>query len=348
MPATTINERFLDYQVAQAIRWIRFGNRQSKIAMQIMGGVDQQLKRLLLDPPGGEYTQARLVALKTQIESLMTTVHDGEIKPMIEDMVKDVAMTVGDQETSTFKRILPAGLDVTTPNLGVLQTAVLTNPFQGATVDEWIAELGRNDLNRVWRTTLDGIIQGKTTDALVRDVIGSQSLRYKDGVREVSRRGMDALIRTSITHATNVGRQAVWEANDDLVSAVRWVSTLDSRTTPICRDLDGQTWPVNDGPRPPAHLRCRSTTVAVLKSWKELGYQVDELPAGTRAAMDGQVPSDLTYWDWFKQTDESNQEEVLGPSRFKMWKDGTIPDPTEFTNDQGRLYTLEELKRRHG
>jgi len=39
-----------------------------------------------------------------------------------------------------------------------------------------------------------------------------------------------------------------------------WVSVLDSGTTDICRSLDAKTFEVGKGPKPPMHVRCRSTT----------------------------------------------------------------------------------------
>ena len=38
----------------------------------------------------------------------------------------------------------------------------------------------------------------------------------------------------------------------------QWVSVLDSRTTEICEDLDGQVFVIGAGPLPPMHINCRS------------------------------------------------------------------------------------------
>ena len=137
-------------------------------------------------------------------------------------------------------------------------------------------------------------------------------------MREVSRRGVTALVRTSINHATNQGRNEVWKENEDVIGHVEWISTLDTRTTPICRVRDGKTGPVkptdNYKPppgrkalkpqmaRPPAHPNCRSTTVAITKSWKELGFDFEELDPGTRSSLDGRVPEDMNYFDWLSST----------------------------------------------
>lgn len=358
----SINERFMDFQVAQQVRWIRLMNRDVSEALKILKSVEAQLAAAIQNASMDDapYTTARANALRVQITNIIEAMH-ARLAPVLMDNVRDAAILAAEIEEAAFKRMLPAGLDVTTPNLGVLQTAGTTTPFNGAVMPDWIEQLKRADVQRTWRTILDGITSGTTNDDLIKQVLGTRSLRYKDGVREVTRRGAEALVRTSINHATNQGRQAVWAANDALLSGVRWVSTLDTRTTPICQENDGKVGPVSpsdtwkppagaerlDPPmaRPPAHPNCRSTTVAVVKSWKELGFDMNELPAGTRASMDGQVPASLTYYDWLARQSAKTQREVLGPTRLQLWKEGGIT-PDRFQNDKGRQFTLAELRNR--
>jgi SPP1 gp7 family putative phage head morphogenesis protein len=357
----SVNDRLLDFQVAQQIKWIRYGNRESAEALKILNRVDSQLTEALrsVDLENMRFTEARAVALKAQVTELINATH-ARLAPAISESARDATVVAAEAETAAFKRILPAGLDVTTPNLGVLQTAASLKPFNGAVLGDWVNQLRENDLKRTWSTILDGITSGTTTDDLIRTLNGTRSLGYKDGVREVTRRGTEALVRTSINHATNTGRQMVWEANSDIIKGVRWVATLDTRTTPICQHRDGRVGPVTDAAgweppegaarldppmaRPPAHPNCRSTTVAVTKSWRELGFDMDELPPGTRASMDGQVPGNLTYYDWLRRQSEDVQKDVLGPTRLALWKEQGIK-PERFVNDKGRLLTLDQLRK---
>ena len=62
-----------------------------------------------------------------------------------------------------------------------------------------------------------------------------------------------------------------------------------------------------------------------------------------RASKDGYVSSKVTFEDWLEEQDEKTQREVLGTTRFKMFKDGTkIKDFV----DRGEILTLEELKKK--
>ena len=359
----SINERFMDFQVAQQVRWIRLQNREVREALKILRRVELNLKTIIQNSGLGEdirFTEARLNALRTQVSNLIHTL-DAELTPVLVDNVKEASIAAAEVEQAAFKRILPAGLDVTTPNLGVLQTAATTSSFNGASITEWSKAFHRSLTETTWHSIVDGITSGTTNADLVRELLGTSSAKIKGGALQARRRGLEALVRTSINHATNQGRQMVWEANTDLIKSVRWVSTLDTRTTPICRERDGKVGPVSDDPdwtppqgadrleprfaRPPAHPNCRSTTVAITKSWKELGFDVEDLPPATRASMDGQVPASTTYFEWLNRQSAATQNEALGPARMKLWREGGVT-PDRFQNDAGRYYTLAELKRR--
>ena len=172
-------------------------------------------------------------------------------------------------------------------------------------------------------------------------MIGTKALNYTDGVTALNKRQAQALVSTAVAHTANEARQTFYGANDDLIKGVQWISTLDARTTPICQSRDGTIYPVDSGPRPPAHFRCRSSTAPVLKSYKELGIDLDEAPAGTRASMDGQVPEAETYQSWLKKKPAAFQDEVLGPTRAKLFREGMELD--RFVDQSGKEYTFNQL-----
>jgi hypothetical protein len=77
----------------------------------------------------------------------------------------------------------------------------------------------------------------------------------------------------------------------------------------------------------------------VLRSAKELGIQNPKF-TGT--------PADkLTYNDWLKRQRAEIQDQVLGKTRAQLFRDGKV-DVEKFTNNRGRLLTLQELMKREG
>lgn len=361
----SVNEAIFDYQVAQQIRWLRLGQRSIGEILKTMNGLDDAIERVLRESNIGQGTFRRrqLEALRNQIAGVQRAWHDGTLRPFVTRTVSEVRDLAARGEEALLRRVMqpvlttraatwPQGIvDVVTPNVGALNALSDPNHYRnmvnGSTLGDWISQLRDNDVRRTWGRVSEGILSGETTDDIVRGVRGSQSLRYRDGVREVTRRGTATLVRTSVNHAQNAGRQLVWEANADLINGIQWVSTLDTRTTPICRSRDGKVYGLEEGPRPPAHPNCRSTTIPVTKSWEELGLQEADLPPATRASMNGQVPRETTYYEWLNRQAPDVQREAVGPTRFRMWKENGV-NPERFYRDDGYTYTIDELRQRMG
>jgi SPP1 gp7 family putative phage head morphogenesis protein len=166
-----------------------------------------------------------------------------------------------------------------------------------------------------------------------------------DGILQVDRHHAAVLVQTSVADVAAKARELVYGKNEDLVKSVQWVATLDARTCEECMGYDGQTFKVDDGPRPPAHANCRCTTVPVLKSWREMGVDLDEFE-GARASLDGQVADTVTYGTWLKGQPMAVVREALGATRARLFMDGGLT-VDRFTDRFGRSLTLAQLKVRN-
>ena len=80
----------------------------------------------------------------------------------------------------------------------------------------------------------------------------------------------------------------------------------------------------------------------VLKSYRELGVDIDELPPGVRASMDGAVPQYTTWRDVVAKADAKRQDAILGPTRAGLYRNGMSVDAMV---KDGKVLTLKELKR---
>jgi len=360
----TLNELLNNFQVAQQIRWVRVANRNTREITERMARLDAQLTAFLQSQDLTQFVRVRAQAVQRQVSAILDRFYRQEITPFLEHQLNGTSRQSSQTEAELIRRALTSigiDLDVITPNPGVVATSASAMPFNGFPLNDWINGLKTSDFNRTWSTIQDGMVSGRTNQEIVRDVVGSSSLRFKDGAREASRNGAKTLVRTMTNHAASQGRQAVWEENEDIIRAVQWVATLDTRTSPVCRQRDGRVGPVTSGDdfkmkqgekalhppnaRPPAHPNCRSTTVAVTKSFRELGFDVDDVRPETRASMDGKVSSDLTYFEWLNKQSKAAQVDALGEKRFKLWKEGGVA-PERFVNDEGRQFTLDELERK--
>lgn len=180
-----------------------------------------------------------------------------------------------------------------------------------------------------------GAALGETTPAIAQRL---------NSLYQVQRDQATALVRTATNHIATTARVETLKANDDILQGMRRVATLDSRTSLYCMSIDQTIIPL-DGPRPPYHWNCRTTLIPVLKP-----EYAREIPCSTRPSVgsDGTKPvrSNTSYQEWLERQSVACQREVLGPSRYELFKKGDLP-LERFTDSNGRTLNLEQLRQRH-
>ena len=195
---------------------------------------------------------------------------------------------------------------------------------------------------RIAAVVRQGVAQGLTNAQIRQRVIGTKKAGYNDGIVGASVRSGDALVRMAAQHVSSVARQAVAEENADIVAGVRMVATLDSRTSSVCRSLDGRVFPVDSGARPPFHINCRTSFVLVLKA-EYAGREAQ----GKRASAGGAVSDGLSYYEWLGKQPAAFQDEVLGRTRGALFRSGGL-SAKQFADWQldrrFRPRTLDELR----
>lgn len=220
-------------------------------------------------------------------------------------------------------------VDLTLPAPAQVFTAAFAQPLsvEGPDQGKLLASFYRDwtDRNKVRITNAIRLAaaQGQTTEQLVRRIRGTRAVKYRDGLIEATRRDVTMMARTALQHIAVQSREATWEANAQVIRGVEWVSVLDSRTSPMCRGLDGQIFDRKKGPRPPIHVGCRSTVVPVLKG------RLRELQGGGTQFARGEdgptrVSANLDYYDWLKTQSAEFQDSVIGSKRGKLLREGGL------------------------
>lgn len=174
-----------------------------------------------------------------------------------------------------------------------------------------------------------------------------------------NRRELQTIVQSALSHTAQTARQSFTDANEDIVKAVAWTSTLDSKTSEICRIRDKKQYTPDSKHKPighkipwlqgpgRSHMTCRSTSTPVVKSWQELGINAADMPAGTRASMDGQVPAETTYAQWFARQSAARQDEIVGTTRGALFRKGELAFD-KFYDDRGTWLSIEELRAKVG
>lgn len=201
----------------------------------------------------------------------------------------------------------------------------------------WASD-GMNFSDRVWKskTTMVNdlhqeltrtIIQGKSPDEAIRHMTKYLQDKGKNAKYQAGRLVM--------TEQAFISSAAQKDAFTDLdVEEFEIVATLDSRTSEICQEMDGQHFPMKDFQpgvtAPPFHVWCRSTTVP---------YFDDEWSGGERAARgeDGKtyyVPSDMTYPEWKESLVDGQTDDLQ-----EVVSDGIMKDKPKTLSEK-----IQEIK----
>ena len=206
------------------------------------------------------------------------------------------------------------------------QGAMITLP-NGQTVQKAFRGIATSSAEKLDLAVRSGVFSGETLDQISRRLIGRLSFSQRGNVKQIAAAGgeitklanhqIQTIVRTSVNQVTNQASQAVYAANKKVAPKYEYVATLDSRTSAICQRLDGQTFDYNNGPTPPQHFNCRSTTVPVMDfDGLQKKYPSLEKPPTTqlvsRPSATGRVPQGTQYGDWLLNQDKKLQIKTLG------------------------------------
>lgn len=219
-----------------------------------------------------------------------------------------------------------AGERVAHPSVSGLLKTLRHDRVVGRLVTEWGADVGAATFRRVRDRLRTGMSDDDATREDVLDaVVGTRELKYRDGAFSRTRADVEGLIRTVSTRATVLAKTTLFELNPSVYDREQWCSLLDGSTSSPCRANDAKVFKLGEGPRPPAHWACRSTV---------LGLLVGQVP-----------PRRETYEGWLRRQTRDVQDEVLGATQAKLWRDGGVK-LDRFVDRSGESYTLEELRSR--
>ena len=312
--------------------------------------IDQSVTARLANRDLTEFSRDRLNQLLLSVQSDMAI-----LAQEFTNTVAAQSIDLADYESGFEVRALGqvAAADFAIPTAAALQFAVFNNPLtilgadNGKLLKPFVKGLTQRTLDRVSGAISAGCYEGQTTNQILQAVRGTRANKFTDGVLFQMNNAAKTITRTALQHAAVQSREQVWQNNADIVKAVKWVSTLDSRTSPQCRTLDGQQFPIDKGPRPPIHPNCRSTIVAVLDDRFSF---LREGATRTARGPDGKVvsvPADQTYYGWLKKQPAAFQDSAIGKSRGALLRRGGLTSE-KFTKLQlGKNFepmTLDEMK----
>lgn len=346
----TVNEEILDQSLRHALFLQRLASNEAATILKFLE--DLALPRIaaeLADISDAE-TKARLRQIERTIREILKTSFQKTAAETNRRMVR-LVKTEAQAGLNILETSVPVKINWNFPSPEQLK-AIVNTPIRGRLLDEFWKNLERGTQDRVIAEFRIAMLEGQSVTNMVRRIQGTRKAGYTDGIWRTTKHEVTSFVRTAANHIANKAREELHAANDDIISHVLWVSTLDARTTEICASMDGKTFAVGEGVRPPLHYNCRSIVVPIVKSWKELGIDLAAPPPGTRAAknytsldkaLDGSYPATTTYGDWLKKQPKDVQDAVLGKDKAELFRRGTVPLQS-FSDQKGKLLSLKQLE----
>lgn len=373
----TVNEQLLDALIRHQTYLLRYSAGLRNRMLSILGATEEDMMMRIRDKlrnSKGLTTPVevrRMEALIEAIDKLRGSAWKDANTLLINEMGE-----LGYQEPIHVQNLIstvsPVLVETVLPPARQLRAIVNSRPFEGALLRDWAEGLRMEDLRRIKGQIQVGMLAGEGSDVIAGRVAN---------VLNTTVRQVEAISRTAVQHIANNARNDFMAENVDVITAELFVATLDSRTTPVCRANDGKTFPVGKGPRPPLHIACRSLRVAAFdgevlgkrpakaSTEKQLLREYtaandlqkvssrSDLPRGTRTNYDawarkrireltGQVPRAESYQTWLSKQTNSFQEDVLGVTKAKLFREGGLK-LDKFVAADGTELTLEQLARKH-
>lgn len=285
----TGNEKLQDRSLRHQVGVRRFSSHEIGQAMTLLAKSDKELtsklrKRLeALEGRPLDFTSERFKLLRDDIRGLRKEMMKQARTSIRKDLL-ELGMMEQDFEKRIFQTSVPVELNFATASASTIASSIRTKAFAGGanaarTLQQWFDTVSRADQRRIMEAVQLGLVQEETVDQIVSRVKGTSSAAFENGTLAQTRRNMQAVVRTSISHVVNASREEFFKANEDVIAALRWTSVLDGRTSLICIGRDGKMTSMGDSTpgaippgkqleppsaRPPAHPNCRSLMIAVL------------------------------------------------------------------------------------
>lgn len=383
--AETANEQLRDAVIRHQTFLLRTAgglrNRMNGLLRETEDDIAMRIRDRLRDNTGLRSVREtkRLEALQTSIRAIRQESWDKANKILTEDLT-ELALSEPERIAAMMQTVAPVQLATTLPDRRQLRAIITSRPFQGRLLREWAAKMADDDIRLIHNQIRLGMVAGEPSPDIARRVVGTARANGADGILEMSRRQVEAVVRTAVQHTANNARADFVRENADIIETETYTATLDSRTTPICRANDGKVFEIGKGPQPPLHINCRSVRVPTIspgfgaeRPQKPVTERMlvreyaernnlgdissrDGLPRGTKGGFDkfarrrtrelvGPIPASTSYQVWLRQQSAEFQNDTLGVTKAKLFRDGGL-QLDKFVHRNGDELTLAELARK--
>ena len=373
---------FDDYVVrATDLQKLTAGQRTKVIAFLQKLEKDLVIELAQADLPGYQMTAYRETRLRTLLDSTKATIRrayadiskvsGADMRTLVQAESQYVQKSINDL----------VGVDLASTSLSPAQLNAIADDtmIMGAPSSEWWSRQSDAVAQKFADVIRLGVAKGDTNSEIRRSAlmqVDSLAATNADALVRTSVQTISSQARVDSMQANDDVVSAIQQHSTlDSRTTLICIAYSGQRYTndDEHRSLDNLPF-VNDGGSKngiPRHWGCRSYFIPIVKSWADLsrsglktggrpavdidayfrsrlarrGFTEKQIAATVRnaqASMDGSVPDSLNYEQWLRTKPEAFQIQQLGPTRYKLWKQGKLPF-THLVDRSGEPMSVEDL-----
>jgi len=321
--------------------------------------------------------KTRSIETKKQLKGILKSIEDAHttFKAAINDSLIETVATTGKEMSKGMVNILSwdgkdKSFNVPANRVKKTLNAIENVPIGGKLLNEWVEKVF-DDTLELQRQILSSDVAGEGYKKLYS--------RLRDTYPEHTRKELITLARTYNQSIIVDEQERLFKANSDIVEKVKWSAIMETGfsssgrgTCPRCAALDGTEYEHNEEkPNCPLHARCRCMWVPVTVSWNDLFKKHDMRDKdGNHLTMDEMADdyqkflnreesnidvgrgagnilneewTNKPYGEFITKRGGKDLENVVGPSRAKLIREGKIDFSDIVDKKTGELKTLKEL-----
>ena len=353
-------ERLINQSTRHGIYTQRFAGRLANLFDPYLDRLIREFKLIMMDAPETTQSIRRINQLVAQWRSVSLTIYGEYNDDVLFAELEPFSHNESQWELDNLKSVVKSpSVALVAPAPAQVWAAINAEPLifpdsNGVkTLAPFIKDWEKAQIDAVGNIVRTGFLTGRTTGQIIQDIAGKNG--YLDNQNRAS---IKAMVRTSTNHISNYARAETLKENDDIVIGYQIISTLDGRTSTICRHhdngrvynkgliiwADGTKVKTTSKPMPAFHPNCRTSIIAILDE----RYAIDDSTA-TRASkgVNGgqQVSATKFGYSWLKEQGGMGKaglefvQDVLGKERGSLLVNGGL------SAKQFQKLTIDELFR---
>ena len=306
----------IDANAVHQISMQRLSTGQAKKVDPFLRAAQKYIRERLAKEPSDTVSAARLQKLLADVQDNVKGIYTDWNQQLTLDLA-DIAKMEAEFQVDTINSVVfnvTLGAPSTDKIMATARAMELPVEAKGTiSLRKLLNQFPNKETKRVVNALNIGLSAGETTQQVSKQVNAI--------IGNISRANSFSLTKTAISSVQTASKEEVFKENDDVLIGYRYISTLDSSTTDICKHYDQQVFLFSNKSevkiRPPLHYGCRSTTVPEING----RFSFDDSKAKRPSIGDDgveQVGAKESYYTFLRRQPAEFQDEAFNSKEMGL------------------------------